>query len=265
MFKLFIKGLLIGIGAIAPSVSGGSLAVSLGIYDKLVNAITNFYSNPKENIKFLIPVGLGGGIGILLFGNSLLYLFKNYRIQTLFAFIGVIITSLPSVFKKPTRGRFKFSYLIIFIFSLFFVSFIDMLSPNQGLEEIRELKIYEGIVSGIILGFGTVIPGISSSIILMALGYYPSILYMVSMINISGLIPMAISTLITVLLTFKLIDFLFKNFFSHTYYGILGFTLGSIISIFPGIKFTKEYIFGYIFFILFFIITNIFNDKFSEE
>ena len=103
MFKNFLKGMGIGVANIIPGVSGGTLAVVFGIYDKLMEAIAEFLTAPKdkkiEYAKFLIQIGLGAIIGILVFARVIEFLFAHYPVQTKIAFIILILPSIPLIVK----------------------------------------------------------------------------------------------------------------------------------------------------------------------
>ena len=117
-FKDFFKGILIGAGAILPGISSGVLCVIFGIYESLLNCVFNFFKNIKQNFKFLFPLVVGGLVGIIIFGNILKYLFFAYPIQIKFIFIGLILGSIPAIFKEGTsKEKFKPQYLIFTLFS----------------------------------------------------------------------------------------------------------------------------------------------------
>ena len=95
-----VKGIAIGAGAILPGISSGVLCVIFGIYEKLLDSILNFFKDLKNNSKFLTPLIIGAGIGILLFSNILNYLLFKFPIQTKSVFIGLILGSIPSLIKE---------------------------------------------------------------------------------------------------------------------------------------------------------------------
>ena len=100
IFGLFIKGLIIGIGQIIPGVSGGMLAISLGLYEKGINAISNFFSNVKENLKFLVPIALGIITSILYISKVIKYFLSAYYLPTMLLFIGLIVGGVPPLIDK---------------------------------------------------------------------------------------------------------------------------------------------------------------------
>ena len=105
-FYNFLIGILMGFGAILPGVSSGVFCVIFGIYEKLVNSIINFFKDFKTNFLFLFPIGLGGIVGIILFGNVIKYFFSLYKFQSCYAFIGLILGTIPSLFKQASTNKY---------------------------------------------------------------------------------------------------------------------------------------------------------------
>ena len=99
LFNFFI-GILIGFGAILPGISSGVFCVIFGIYEKLVDSILHIFKNFKNNILFLLPITLGGFIGVVLFGNIIKYIFSLYQTYACFAFMGLILGTIPALFKE---------------------------------------------------------------------------------------------------------------------------------------------------------------------
>ena len=124
---LFIKGLIIGIGKIIPGVSGAVLAIILKLYDRGLESIVNFFSNPKENILFLLKVGLGIITGIIFFSNIINYTLSNYYVCTMLLFIGLIIGGIPSILKEVDKKDYIYSIITIIIFTI-----ISLLNINNN-------------------------------------------------------------------------------------------------------------------------------------
>jgi len=244
----FLKGFLIGIGSIMPGVSGGSLAVIFGLYDKITNLISHAYKeiryNFKKNFIFFLPIGLGGVIGVLLFSGIMEYLFTNYNVQIKYLFIGLIVGTFPLVFKDANKHGYRKIYIVPFIISLALTIIVTIIDNNAvNAVSSFEPNIWQLIMYGAILGFGTIIPGISASFILMYLGSYDLVLAAISEINIPVLIPLGIGFVLSIVLFAKIINILFEKFYGYTYYTVLGFVIGSIIPIFPGFEFSIKYMF----------------------
>jgi len=237
--KDFAKGLAIGAGAILPGISSGVICVILGIYETLLNCVLNFFKSAKENFKILFPVILGIIGGILLFGNILKYVFYAYPIQTKFTFIGLILGNIPSLIKKAcSKQTFKLRYFIYLIttfsIGLFLVILEKKLTIYNSATEYSHLFL---IISGLLMSAGVIIPGVSSTLILMLLGVYDVYLISISSLYFPLLIPMGIGLFIGSLLCMKLIKYLLDNFYIQTFFSIIGFTLGSIFVLYPGFTF----------------------------
>lgn len=255
--KSFLKGIALSVGAIAPGVSGGTLAVIFGIYERITEAIAHVFRNLKENVIFFFPIALGGGFGILVFSRIINYLFTDYNIEVKYLFIGLMVGTFPSLFKQANKRGFKYAYSIPFIITLGIATIFSVLDNevmnilpgnNQGLPQL--------IVYGLIIGFGTIIPGISASFILMYIGAYELVLDSIASINIPMLIPIGIGFVLSVILFARLINLLFEKAYGYTYYAVLGFTIGSIIPIFPGFQVSFRYLIGVVLFLIGLIISS---------
>lgn len=243
----FLKGMALGAAAIAPGVSGGALAVIFGLYDKITYFIANFTKNFKENIIYFLPVGIGGTVGVLIFSRIIEYLFTNYEIEVKYAFIGLMFGTMPSVIKEANKKGFKQKYLIAFMISLI-ITIIAAYFENNGVDIISDAGTspLHIIIYGVIVGFGTIIPGVSASIILMFMGAYEIVISVISNIQIINIVYLGTGFVISVLLFAKLVCILFERAYGVTYYTILGLVLGSIVSIFPGVDFTLDYMLNFI-------------------
>lgn len=246
-FSGFMKGVAMGAGAIAPGVSGGALAVIFGLYDRLANFIANLNRNFRENIMFFMPVGIGGVAGILVFSRIVEYLFKYHEVEVRYAFMGLMLGTLPSVVRQANRRGFKVKYLFLMAVSLALTLMLTNMENNAVniISDVQATPIYL-IVYGAIVGFGTIIPGISASIILMYIGAYETVIGAISNLNIYMIFYLGIGFALSILLFAKLISMLFDKAYGYTYYTILGLVIGSIFSIFPGFAVTFDYAFNFI-------------------
>ncbi|MGI6704978.1 MAG: DUF368 domain-containing protein [Clostridia bacterium] len=230
-------GALIGLGSIIPGVSGGVLAVTMGLYEKILEAITGFFRNPRRNIIFLLPLGIGAGLGILAFSNVVAWSMANFGEQILFLFIGFVTGGIPSLLRKANSRGFKLRLLLALFLGLVLILMparLELLvSPQQSNGSINFAM---GLICGLILAVGTIVPGMSTSFILMYLGTYEAILRAISKLDIPVLFPMGIGFLLGALAIIKLVAYLFSRHQGYAYYGVLGLLIGSIILVFPGIQ-----------------------------
>ncbi len=268
-FINFLKGMIIGIANIIPGLSGGTMAISVGVYEKLINTIGNFFKKFKETFKenmiFLIPIGIGAVVGVVGFSKLLDFLLNNYKMPTQFAFIGLILGSFPLIFKNANKNGFKKSYLIPCVITLV-IGLVLTILEKTGVTGATVNSFDLNFVNIILLFFygfiaaGTmVIPGLSGSFMLLLLGVYGAILSAVSSLNIPILIPFGIGVMAGILVCAKVIDLLLNKFYGHTYYAIIGFIIGALPAIYPGFAFNLMGIISIITLILGFVASYMFS------
>lgn len=233
LIKNFLKGIVIGIGKIIPGVSGAVLALSMGIYDKSIYYLNNLTKNIKESLKYLVPIALGILLGIILFSKVINYFLSNYYLPTMLFFIGLIIGGIPLISKNVSKKDYLFTAIT---FVIFFTISITNISNNYLLKN-NFLDIFTFIFTGFLEAIGTVVPGISSTALLMIIGTYEYIISSLGNIfNISLLIPhlkilvpFTFGLIIGIIITVKIIDILFQKNKSKVYSFILGILLSSIV------------------------------------
>lgn len=238
---LVVKGFFIGLANIIPGVSGGTLALTLGIYEKLINCISHIFKNLKENLKFLIPIGIGAVLSILSLSKVISFLLENYVLPTILFFIGAILGGIPMLLKKVKGSKITVSNIIIFLLTFGLIILLLFLnSENEvSFSNMNFMNILLLFVVGVVASATMVIPGVSGSAVLMTLGYYKPILDIIKNLtdfsnlghNMLVLIPFGLGIVIGILLIAKVLEFLFKNFEVKTYYGVLGFIFSSIFAI----------------------------------
>lgn len=245
----FLKGLAMGAGAIAPGVSGGALAVIFGLYDKITYFIAHLNKNFKENLLFFIPVGMGVVVGVLSFSRIIEFFFHNYETGVRYAFAGLMFGTLSAVIKEANKKGYRKKYLIPFIISLILTIVVTYLE-NNAVNLIKDVGTDPAhvILYGSIIGFGTIIPGISASIILMYMGAYETVIGAISNLQIVFIFYLGIGFVLSILLFAKLISILFEKAYGWTYYTILGLVLGSIISILPEFEIHKFFMWNFLIF-----------------
>lgn len=228
-----LKGLIIGIGKIIPGVSGSVLAITLGVYNKSVEYINDFKHNKKESIKYLLPLGIGIIISIIIFSRMITILLDKYYQITMLFFIGLIIGGLPEVINKTKRQDIV---VVIISFIVFFIISITNINSNYILKG----NVFDIIVlftSGILEAVGTVVPGVSSSALLMILGTYNIILSTIGNIinasiilnNIKIILPFLLGVFLGIITLIKIIDYLLKKYENKLYSFVLGVLLSSIV------------------------------------
>ena len=248
MFKNIIKGMMIGIANIMPGVSGGTLAVSMGIYDKLIHCITHILSEFKESMKFLLPIFAGTGIALVALTFVIEALFQYYPIPTNLLFIGLIVGGLPPVVTKVKSHKLSFGHILAGLLFFALVVGMAMMGDNGN----RQVTLNLGIVPmiklvlvGIIAAATMIIPGVSGSMVLLILGYYQPIIQQITAFctavitldmagilhGIAILLPFGIGVLIGILGIAKIIEIIFEKYPVYSYCAIIGLIAASPIAI----------------------------------
>ena len=237
-----LRGFVLGIANIIPGVSGGTLAITLGIYEKLIETISDFKNKIKENFKFLVFIVLGVGIALLVFSNIVSFCLDKYPFATILFFIGIIVGGVPKLLKKVNKS-FNIPNLFIGIitFSIVIImSLIGNVNNEVSLESLNVIKLITLFISGMIASSSMLLPGISGSFVLMLIGYYKPIINAIKELtrfsnlfhNVVILSFMGLGIILGIVLAAKLINWLLKKYEVPTYYGIIGFVIASIICIF---------------------------------
>ena len=233
--KKFVLGVTIGIAAVTPGLSGGVIAAAAGIYEPAVRAITGLRANFRAGVKLLLPLGLGGLLGVFLFSNVMRMLVASAPYAVVYAFIGLIAGSAPALVREANAQGFRPRYLWAAGLALALVCATGFLLADASGASHAPDGLY-GVIGGATLAVGTVIPGISSSFLLMNMGLYEGLLSAIADIQLMPLAIVAVSFVIVALGLVKLSDILFKRFHGMAYYAVLGFLAGSIVLAFPGLR-----------------------------
>jgi putative membrane protein len=234
----FIKGIFVGIATLVPGVSGGTMAIILGIYDDLIHAIGSFFEDWKKHTMLLMQIGLGGLIGFGLFSRLMGSALARYPYLMQYLFMGVIIGGLPVLYHKTlsSDGKSNRGYLFL---AIGFVLVLLMSSEPTAMTSLATsgsiLSVVFLFIAGIVIAIALVLPGISGSFMLLVLGLYSITLDAINNLNIPFLIPLGLGVAVGTLGTTKVIEKLLQRYPRKTYMLIIGFVLGSLVQVFPGI------------------------------
>lgn len=228
----FIKGIFIGSGFILPGVSGGALAAVFGIYERIILFLANLTKNFKDNIRFFLPVGLGGLSGIFLLSFAVSFLLGSYETIILWFFVGCIVGTLPALWteagKKGRSGKDIVNMVLTFIVFLLFLSYGEQLFTTA-----IEQNIWTWLLAGGLIGLGMIVPGLSPSNFLIYLGMYKAMSDGIKNLDLSVIVPIGIGVVVCVLSLSKLVEFILKKAYSTLFHFILGIVFASTIMIVP--------------------------------
>jgi putative membrane protein len=239
---LILKGMIIGIANIIPGVSGGTLMITLGIYQDVIETISHFFKNIKKSLKLVIPIGIGMILSILILSKIISVCLEKFPYPTTFFFIGLIIGGIPLLWKKVSASKYKYSNWLVFLITFGIILTFAFLKSGDNVISLENMSFtgYLGLfLVGMLSAATMVIPGISGSFVLMLVGYYEPIVNTIKDLtnmsllshNLLILIPFGLGIVIGIILVAKLIEWLLNKYPIKTYYGVLGFVIASIISI----------------------------------
>lgn len=271
--KLVLCGVVFGIANVIPGVSGGTMLVVFGIYDQLTEAISGVKAIIK-NIVFLLFFGLGAGVGILGFASLIKFLFDSFGVQTNMYFIGLILGSVPMIYRMGTsEKRVRPLCAVPFVIAMALVIGLTMLSnymeANQlipaaesvtGFSAFMTVKL---LICTFIAAVAMIIPGLSGSFVMMLLGVYQTVIgaIQIKALNFYVIIPVAVGVLLGIILGAKLISTLIKKYKLMMYSAIMGLVIGSVYAILPsGFGFNLQTGYGFVC-LLFGVLTSVLVEK----
>ena len=246
--KSILKGMVIGIANIIPGVSGGTMMVAMGIYDKLIHCITHLFKEFKKSLLFLIPIAIGMGIAVVGGSLGLELLFEKFPVQTNLLFIGLILGGLPAIWKKVKGNAIRGGHILAFLVFFVVVAGLALLGEREGnaadlsLSLISIIKLF-GV--GVVAAATMVIPGVSGSMMLLLMGYYNPILTAISdflhalvefdtngiLTGIGILLPFGIGVVVGIFAIAKVVEYIFNKFPLYAYWAIIGLIVASPIAI----------------------------------
>lgn len=265
-FITALKGAALGTAFVIPGFSGGTMAVILKIYDRLLDAISLNIEKLKKNFGFILFLVIGMAAGVFATAVGLSWLFENHPVPTALTLTGIVVGSLPMIWKECTsESKFKPLNIIPFLIAfavmvvMFFMENADTAeaAAQTDFSFVLALKLAAG---GFIAAISMVIPGISGSLMLTIMGMYETSITAVKDLNIALIAPIGIGAVVGILSGAKIISLLLKKFRQSTYSVIIGLIVGSLLTIFPSdFSFNSEGIIGIVLGIIGFIIPILFD------
>ena len=223
----FFKGIIVGIGGIAPGLSGSVLLVILGLYQKTISAIGTLFKNFKKNVIFLFPLVMGFGVGVIIFSKIVDYLLENFEMYTRFAFLGLVLGTIPLFYKEVKKEGFSKKYYIFMVIS--FIIGLSIFFFNQNLfPTITNPNIAQSIFLGIAVAGSSIIPGVDSAVILSSLGLYELYVSSIANFDLGILIPAGFGLAFGVLFISFIMNKLISKFYTATFSIIFGLFLSII-------------------------------------
>ena len=246
--KNVIYGAIIGMANVIPGVSGGTMAVMLDVYDKILMALS--LKNAKENARFLATLGIGCLIGIFAFSKVITYLYENYHMILNFCFIGLVLGSIPMIYRKAKFDGVVAKNWIPFIITFMFMIMVAIIGsmgdsgPENvavGIENLSTAPFFAWLfISAFISTIAMILPGISGSFMLLLFGCYTLIMKAISEFQFGILFVTGLGVLAGGFVGVKFVKIMLRKHPQALYFAILGLVIGSIFTIYPGFTFNTD-------------------------
>lgn len=227
-----IKGVLVGIGAITPGLSGGVLMVVFSIYEPLVRWLADIRKKFLPNLRFFLPIGIGGLIGVVAFSAVIDYAFDHFAAQFTWLFIGFISGTIPSLFRTAgSQGRKNWHWLLTALFAAGIYFFMIWMETVRSVT--MAPSFWGWVLSGALTGLGLVVPGMSPSNFLLYLGLYQPMANGIKHLDLGVILPLILGVVLVILLFARLVSWLFRKHHTMMYHIIIGIVIGSTAAIIP--------------------------------
>ena len=250
-----LKGIPIGIANVIPGFSGGTMAVILNVYERLIAALSDFLHHPFKVIKDIWALFLGVIIGVIIAIKLIVLFLVNFPIPTTLFFVGLVIGSIPNILSKANQGKVKAMDIIVFFVCVLVIIVFSFIKEGTPSKVDYDFKIALLVFFlSVIAAAAMVIPGVSGSLILLALGYYDFIwkdlvgtfVNAVISLDLAGsvngfllILPFIIGVIVGIVLISKLIKLLIGKYPQTVYYAIFGLLVASPFAIIYGMY--REY------------------------
>lgn len=230
-FLRFVKGMFIGSGFILPGVSGGALAAIFGIYERIISFLAHITKDFKENVRFFLPIGLGGVTGVFLLSFGVSFLLGTYEVMIMWFFVGCIVGTVPALWKEAGReGRSNRDIMILI--GSFIAGYLFLWQGSSLFSEVQQ-NFWTWLIAGGLIGLGMIVPGLSPSNFLIYMGMYKAMSDGIKELNFSVIVPIGIGGIVTVLGLSKMMDYIFSKAYAQLFHFILGIVIASTVMIIP--------------------------------
>lgn len=231
--KNFFKGIIVGIGGIAPGLSGSVLLVIFGLYEKTIEAVSTVFKNFKKSVLFLFPLVCGFGIGVIIFGKVVNFFLESYPMQTAFAFLGLVLGTIPLFWREVRKEGFKPVYYFVIAISAVLGFVMFTLNP-ASFPQISNPTLFQSVLLGVAVAGSAIVPGVDSAVILSTLGLYKLYVNSIDNLDFSILLPAAVGLAIGALVISFVVNFFIKRFYTATFSVIFGLFISIIPNVVEG-------------------------------
>ena len=223
----FLKGIIVGLGGVAPGLSGSVLLIIFGLYQKTLEAIGTLLTDFRKKLRFLLPLVCGMVLGVLLFSKLIDYLIQNHEMPTRFCFLGLILGTLPMVWKEVRKEGFHRQYLLLIVLAVIFGTWMFTVNGDR-FPQVEDPNLLQCILLGVCVAATAIVPGVDPAVFLSSLGFYEMSVGALANLDFGILIPMLPGLAFGAMGISFGMSLLFRRFYTGTYSVIFGIFLSMI-------------------------------------
>lgn len=223
----FLKGILVGLGGVAPGLSGSVLLIIFGLYQKTLEALGGLLTNLRKNIRFLAPLVAGMFLGVLLFSKVIDFFLNTYEMPTRFCFLGLILGTLPMVWQEVRKEGFSGRYYPVIALAALAGTWFFTVNPN-AFPQVSDPTLIQKLLLGVAVAATAIIPGVDPAVFLSTLGFYEMYVSALAHVDLAILIPMVGGLAVGAVGISFAMSLLFKRFYTASFSVIFGIFLSMI-------------------------------------
>ena len=232
MLMWFVEGIVVGFGAILPGISGGTLCVAFGMYRPIIETISDLRTGLKKHCLMLAIFFFGIATGFVGLSGLAAWLLDKNTVLLTCIFVGFILGTIPELWKDAgQQGRSKSSYTSMLV--AFAVMLVILYMLKKEVSIVVETDFAGYLLCGVLWGLSFIVPGLSSSSLLLFFGLYQPMLKGISTLNLNVLVPMGIGMLACVLILSKAVGYAYRRYYSVVAHSVLGIVVATTVMIIP--------------------------------
>lgn len=225
--KNFLKGIIVGLGGVAPGLSGSVLLIIFGLYQKVLDALGNLFKDFKANVRFLLPVVAGMFAGVLMFSKVIDFFLVHCEMPTRFCFLGLILGTVPLVYKEVKKEGFSGRYYVVIVLAAIVGTWMFTVNSN-AFPQVTDPALWQSVALGVAVAATAIVPGVDPAVFLSSLGFYEMYVRSLATFDLQVLLPMVVGLAVgAVAISFGM-SWLFKRFYTGTFSVIFGVFLSMI-------------------------------------
>ncbi len=223
----FLKGIIVGLGGVAPGLSGSVLLIIFGLYQKTLEALGGLLANFKKNVRFLLPLVAGMFLGVLLFSRVIDFCLAEFEVPTRYCFLGLILGTLPMVWKEVRKEGFPRPYYLLVALAALGGTWFFTVNPD-GFPQVTDPTLMQSVLLGVAVAATAIIPGVDPAVFLSTLGFYEMYVHALASLDFHILLPMALGLAAGAVGISFAMSWLFRRAYTATYSVIFGIFLSMI-------------------------------------